>query len=104
LKPSVSSGVFCILFAAVGKKYAAGGKKHYVKKKPAGGKKRKATGNISRRRHVPYEKGPAGRKAPVGDKMKKPSTAEKSFPHVSPRKKERAMARSFLQVISLVQS
>ena len=39
LKPSVSSGVFCILFAAVGKKYAAGGKKHYVKKKPAGGKK-----------------------------------------------------------------
>ena len=25
LKPSVSSGVFCILFAAVGKKYAAGG-------------------------------------------------------------------------------
>ncbi len=35
--------------------------------------------------------------------MKKPSTAEKSFPHVPPRKKERAMARSFLQVISLFQ-
>ena len=29
--------------------------------------------------------------------MKKPSTAEKSFPHVPPRKKERAMARSFLR-------
>ena len=87
MKPSVSSGVFCILFAAVGKKYAAGGKKHYVKKKPAGGKKRKATGNISRRRHVPYEKGPAGRKAPVGDTTQK----------CSPRKKERAMARSFLR-------
>ena len=56
LKPTVSSGVFCILFAAVGKKYAAGGKKHYVKKKPAGGKKRKATGSISRRRHVLYAK------------------------------------------------
>ena len=36
--------------------------------------------------------------------MKKPSTAEKSFTHVPPpRKKERAMARSFLQVISLFQ-
>ena len=80
LKPSVSSGVFCILFAAVGKKYAAGGKKHYVKKKPAGGKKRKATGNISRRRHVPYEKGPAGRKAPVGDTTQKYSSASEMLP------------------------
>ncbi|MDR4018015.1 MAG: hypothetical protein Q3X19_05590 [Oscillospiraceae bacterium] len=48
LKPSVSSGVFCILFAAVGKKYAAGGKKHYVKKKPAGGiKKKTLMGTVS---------------------------------------------------------
>ena len=48
MKPSVSSGVFCILFAAVGKKYAAGGKKHYVKKKPAGGiKKKTLMGTVS---------------------------------------------------------
>ena len=46
MKPSVSSGVFFILFAAVGKKYAAGGKKHYVKKKPAGGIKEKLLGKL----------------------------------------------------------
>ena len=35
--------------------------------------------------------------------MKEPSTAEKSFPHVPSRKKERAMARSFLLIIFLLQ-
>ena len=48
MKPSVSNGVFCILFVAVDKKYAAGGKKHYVKKKPAGGiKKKTLMGTVS---------------------------------------------------------
>ena len=62
-------------------------------------KKEKATGNISRRRHVPYEKGSAGRKAPVGD------TTQNTPLHrrCSPRKKERAMARSFLLIIFLLQ-
>ena len=43
-------------------------------------KKEKATGNISRRRHVPYEKGPAGRKAPVGDTTQKYSSASEMLP------------------------
>ena len=38
LKPSVSNGVFCILFVAVDKKYAAGDKKSYRKKSPTGEK------------------------------------------------------------------
>ena len=42
--------------------------------------KRKATGNISRRRHVPYEKGSAGRKAPVGDTTQKYSSASEMLP------------------------
>ena len=42
--------------------------------------KRKATGNISRRRHVPYEKGPAGRKAPAGDTAQKYSSASEMLP------------------------
>ena len=53
LKPSVSNGVFCILFVAVDKKYAAGGKQEttagksgppeavpYKRKSPAGAKKK----------------------------------------------------------------
>ena len=67
-KPSVSAGVLWVLSFAIERKY------------PAGGKKRKATGNISRRRHVPYEKGPAGRKAPVGDTTQKYSSASEMLP------------------------
>ena len=53
LKPSVSNGAFCILFVAVDKKYAAGGKQEttagksgppeavpYKRKSPAGAKKK----------------------------------------------------------------
>ena len=65
---TVSSGVLWVLSFAIERKY------------PAGGKKRKATGNISRRRHVPYEKGPAGRKAPVGDTTQKYSSASEMLP------------------------
>ena len=39
-----------------------------------------ATGNISRRRHVPYEKGPAGRTAPIGDTTQKYSSASEMLP------------------------
>lgn len=53
LKPSVSNGVFCILFVAVDKKYAAGGKQE-------------TTGGKS----GPPESGPYKRKAPVGTKKK----------------------------------
>ena len=67
-KPLVSAGVLWVLSFAIERKY------------PAGGKKRKATGNVSRRRHVPYEKGPAGRKAPVGDTTQKYSSASEMPP------------------------
>ena len=53
LKPSVSNGVFCILFVAVDKKYAAGGKQE-----PTAGKS------------GPPEAVPYKRKAPVGTKKK----------------------------------
>ena len=77
MKPSVSSGVFCILFAAVGKKYAAGGKKHYVKKKPAGGIKKENADENSE---------------PVGDKNKNHPPETKS-----PQKNRRViLTRLFL--------
>ena len=53
LKPSVSNGVFCILFVAVDKKYAAGGKQETT------------TGKSGPPEAVPYK-----RKAPVGTKKK----------------------------------
>ena len=53
LKPSVSNGVFCILFVAVDKKYAAGGKQETT------------AGKSGPPEAVPYK-----RKAPVGTKKK----------------------------------
>ena len=53
LKPSVSNGVFCILFVAVDKKYAAGGKQETT------------AGKSGPPEAVPYK-----RKAPVGTKRK----------------------------------
>ena len=53
LKPSVSNGVFCILFVAVDKKYAAGGKQETT------------AGKSGPPEAVPYK-----RKSPVGTKKK----------------------------------